>query len=74
MGNQKPKCMDERAYALGVRMAQAGFSHEDNPYVGLNVPRQSKCWTAGFGSVQLCKSLKERVDESTVSERSSLRV
>lgn len=43
--------LEERAVALGIKMAQQGFAHGDNPYTGLNV-RLEAVWLTSFSKYQ----------------------
>lgn len=42
----------DKAFDLGVRMEQLGFSREDNPYHGIN-PKLAKVWVDGFQTPRL---------------------
>lgn len=42
----------DKAYDLGVRMEQAGFSRSDNPYHGCN-PKLARVWSEGFSTPRL---------------------
>lgn len=53
----------KKARDLGFRMAQAGFSEEDNPYTGA-FPRLSRDWNEGFRVHKLIKAWESKDEGS----------
>lgn len=53
--------LEQCAFAreLGARMADAGFSLEDNPYTSLH-PRLCEQWASGFGALNVGKQVLRR--------------
>jgi len=47
---------ESKAFDLGTRMAEAGFSLQDNPFMSVH-PRFSERWTCGFLAVGTLKNL-----------------
>ena len=47
---------ESRAFALGQRMASAGFAHDDNPFAALNLRLASR-WSRGFLGVNTLKNI-----------------
>jgi hypothetical protein len=45
----------QKAFNLGRRMAEAGFSLQDNPFTNVH-PRFSACWSRGFQAVDTLRS------------------
>jgi hypothetical protein len=55
--------LEERAAALGVKMAQQGFIPMDNPYAGLN-NRLEAVWSSSFGKYYAAvKKIEQPQDE-----------